>query len=94
MQKIRGRWALTMAGLRAVQWLEQSLASQKAIMGSKQRLRVATTTWLAEQVLIPTIDQFRTGAGHGIILGLLTSSTLSGAKYNLNTSQVEPKSET
>lgn len=53
LEKIKGRWVLTTKGHLLNRWTEDSLISQKKILETKPHLRIGTTTWLAEQIVIP-----------------------------------------
>ena len=53
LQKIKGHWTLTDAGKVLVGWLEESIIAQKKILSGDSRIRIAATTWMIEQLLIP-----------------------------------------
>lgn len=58
LQKIHGRWALTSQALPLVVWTQESILSQKKALRGERTLRIASTTWFAERVLIPHLNSF------------------------------------
>lgn len=59
VQKINGKWVLTQEGVALVGWTQESIARQKELLESNLTIRIATTTWLAEQVLIPGVEHLK-----------------------------------
>jgi DNA-binding transcriptional LysR family regulator len=57
LQKVKGKWVLTEMGRRAVYWVESSMASQRQVLNEKPRLRIATTMWMAEQIVMPNFRE-------------------------------------
>jgi DNA-binding transcriptional LysR family regulator len=55
-QKIQGKWELTPSGRALLGWTRESILSQKKLLQSESIMRIATTTWFAERVLIPKIS--------------------------------------
>lgn len=53
IQKVNNRWQLTSAGMNLAIWTEMSIQSQKKMISGKSSIRLATTMWLLEEVLIP-----------------------------------------
>ena len=53
LQKIKGRWALTDSGKALVGWLEESIIAQRKLLSGDSSIRIAATTWMIEQLLIP-----------------------------------------
>lgn len=53
LEKIKGRWVLTAKGHLLNRWTEDSLMSQKKLLDSKPQMRIGTTMWLSEQVIVP-----------------------------------------
>ncbi len=53
LEKVKGRWVLTPKGHLLNRWTEDSLVSQKKLLDSKPQMRIGTSMWLAEQVVIP-----------------------------------------
>lgn len=51
--KVDNRWVATQEGKKLVQWVDESIAIQKSILGLKPNYRISSYTWLAEQLLIP-----------------------------------------
>lgn len=74
VQKLQGRWTLTEGGLRAAQWAEESISSQRMWLNGKPRLRIATTMWMAEQVLIPALPSLQKQQGDRLHYLFSTSS--------------------
>lgn len=56
LHKVKGRWVPTETGLRLVHWVEESVLSQKTTLEESPRLRLATTAWMAEQFVIPQMN--------------------------------------
>lgn len=57
VQKVNNRWMVTPRGLDLIVWAEDSIASQRQILKNKSSLGIASTTWLAEQLLIPAAER-------------------------------------
>lgn len=53
LQKVNNRWQVTARGLDLVAWIDASMQSQKKILHSKSSLRIASTMWFSEELLIP-----------------------------------------
>lgn len=58
LQKVKGRWTLTESGMSLVGWLEESIISQKKLLAGNSCIRIAATTWMIEQFLIPQSHSF------------------------------------
>ncbi|MBC7464715.1 MAG: LysR family transcriptional regulator, partial [Bdellovibrio sp.] len=56
LQKVNNRWQVTARGLDLVAWTEVSILTQKKIFSAKSSLRIATTMWFSEQVLVPNLS--------------------------------------
>lgn len=56
LRKIKGRWVPTEKGQRMARWVEEGVLSQKLLLDERTRLRIATTMWMAEQILIPNME--------------------------------------
>lgn len=59
IQKVNNRWQLTSAGIDLVAWTEASIQSQKKTLSGKSNIRIATTMWLAESILIPNFKDLK-----------------------------------
>lgn len=59
LQKTDNRWQLTAAGLALVAWTEASIQSQRKILAAKSALRIGTTMWFGEEVIIPNIAKLK-----------------------------------
>jgi DNA-binding transcriptional LysR family regulator len=70
LQKVNNRWQVTARGLDLVAWTEASIQSQKKILFLKSSLRIATTMWFSEEVLIPHLSHLRKLLGNDISLSL------------------------
>jgi DNA-binding transcriptional LysR family regulator len=57
IQKINGRWAVTAKGMALVRWTEESILSQQAAMNARPRVRITTTTWLSERLVVPRLPE-------------------------------------
>ena len=55
IQKINNRWQVTARGLDLIAWVESIIQSQKKILQGKDGLRLASTMWFAEEILIPNV---------------------------------------
>jgi DNA-binding transcriptional LysR family regulator len=55
LHKNKGRWELSEKGLALVAWMQESILSQKKILRSETRIRIAATMWFAERALIPKV---------------------------------------
>jgi DNA-binding transcriptional LysR family regulator len=63
LQKVNNRWQLSSRGLDLVAWTESSIQTQKKILSAKSSLRIATTMWFSEEVLIPHLEKLRAHLG-------------------------------
>jgi DNA-binding transcriptional LysR family regulator len=59
IQKVNNRWQLTGEGKALVAWTESSIQSQKKTLSGKNTIRIASTMWFAEQVLIPKFSKLK-----------------------------------
>jgi len=57
LRKVRGKWMLTERGQMLMAWTRESILSQKRLLTSRQTVRICSTTWLAERVLIPRLPE-------------------------------------
>ncbi len=57
LQKINNRWQVTSRGLDLVVWTESSIQTQKKILSGKSSLRLSSTMWFAEELLIPNLSK-------------------------------------
>lgn len=55
--KLDGKWSLTPQGHVILAWTEESIQSQKRAIESKSSLRLASTMWFSEQVLVPQLKK-------------------------------------
>lgn len=53
LAKTDGKWKLTQEGQAVAAWTQESILSQQEVLRSSIHLRIASTAWFAEQVLIP-----------------------------------------
>lgn len=70
LQKVNNRWQVTARGLDLVAWAEASMQSQKKILMAKSSLRIATTMWFSEEMLIPHLTKLKNFLGEKINLSL------------------------
>lgn len=59
LTKANGRWVLTKKGLAIANWVESTLLSQQQALDSKISLRIGTTTWYSEQLIVPALGRLR-----------------------------------
>ncbi|MES2769199.1 MAG: LysR family transcriptional regulator [Bdellovibrionota bacterium] len=59
VQKVNNRWQITSRGMDLVAWTESSILSQKKIFSSNDSLRIASTMWFGEEVLIPNLSKLK-----------------------------------
>ncbi|MGZ3787576.1 MAG: LysR family transcriptional regulator [Bacteriovorax sp.] len=59
IQKVNNRWQLTSVGIALVAWTEESIQSQKKTLSGKNRIRIASTMWIGEEVLIPNLPDLK-----------------------------------
>ncbi len=55
LHKVHNRWQVTARGLDLVAWLEESIQSQKALILNKNSIRLASTIWFSESLIIPNL---------------------------------------
>lgn len=59
LKKNQGRWQLTEKGCALVGWTQETILTQKQLLRSEGILRIASTSWFAERVLIPATTALR-----------------------------------
>lgn len=59
LQKLSGRWTLTASGKVMADWVEKSIEDQKKTLLGQSALRIATTMWLAEELVIPGLKNLK-----------------------------------
>lgn len=59
LRKSGGRWQLTAKGQALVAWADESVRSQRRLLSEKQTLRLVSTMWMAEELLIPALPRLR-----------------------------------
>lgn len=57
LRKDGNRWKVTPAGMHMIAWLEDAIKSQHAFLNSYQSIRIASTPWLTERILIPKYNE-------------------------------------
>jgi DNA-binding transcriptional LysR family regulator len=65
LQKVSNHWRVTSRGLDLVIWVEESIEAQKKILAFKQTLRIASTTWFSEEVVVPNLNALKNSIGEG-----------------------------
>lgn len=70
IQKVNNRWQLTTRGLDLVAWIESSIQTQKKILHSKSSLRIASTMWFSEELIIPHLPELKKAMGSEINFAL------------------------
>jgi DNA-binding transcriptional LysR family regulator len=56
LQKVRGKWSLTENAKGLLVWTQESIQSQKRVLLAEKFVRIASTAWFAERVLIPELS--------------------------------------
>lgn len=56
INKVKNRWQLTALGMDLVAWTEASMESQRQVLQNKGKLRIASTAWFAEELMIPHLS--------------------------------------
>lgn len=64
LEKIKGRWVLTAKGHLVNRWTEDTLISQQRLLDTKPQLRIGTSMWLSEQVIVPYSACLNRDTGH------------------------------
>jgi DNA-binding transcriptional LysR family regulator len=59
LYKLDGKWSLTPKGLILLSWIEETIQSQQKALQAKTNLRLASTMWFSEQVLVPQLKMIR-----------------------------------
>lgn len=59
LEKVKGHWQLTVKGIEIISWVEDSIQSQRRLLLSKTSIRISTTMWLSEQLIIPNLSHLR-----------------------------------
>jgi DNA-binding transcriptional LysR family regulator len=70
LQKVNNRWQVTSRGLDLVAWVETSIQSQKKVIQSKNNLRIASTMWFSEEILVPWFSSLKKSLGENLSLSL------------------------
>lgn len=61
--KVDRKWRLTETGLLLVGWTQETILSQKKLLNSNNVLRIASTSWLSERLLMPETSVLLTRLG-------------------------------
>ncbi|WP_413291362.1 LysR substrate-binding domain-containing protein [Bdellovibrio sp. HCB337] len=72
LSKVDGKWKLTQEGQALVAWTQESILSQQELMKSSVHLRIASTAWFAEQILIPASPELQRTFGGRVKIQYLT----------------------
>ena len=59
LQKVGNRWAVSEAGRRVAQWVDEAILSQAELAQEKSVLRISSFSWLAEEMLIPNYCELK-----------------------------------
>ncbi len=59
LHKINNRWQLSEKGLALVAWTEESIQSQLKFLQMNESIRIASTMWFAETVLLSNLTEFK-----------------------------------
>lgn len=63
VRKVRGRWVPTERGQAVMAWTHESMLSQKRLLAGQRFVRLGSTSWLSERVLIPALPRLRARVG-------------------------------
>lgn len=63
VSKVEGKWKLTQEGQALVAWTQESILSQHELLKASVHLRIASTAWFAEQILIPASGELQKAFG-------------------------------
>lgn len=55
--KINGKWSLSPRGYSFLAWCEESMLSQRKALQSKTVIRLCSTTWFMEEMIIPSLKR-------------------------------------
>jgi len=55
LQKVRGKWSLTASAQPLVTWTQESILGQRRAILGQEVIRLASTAWFAERILIPEL---------------------------------------
>lgn len=53
LQKVNNRWQVTKRGMDLVAWVESSMQHQEKVLSAKDGVRIGTTMWFAEEIIVP-----------------------------------------
>ncbi len=56
--KINGKWSVTDRGANLVRWMHKSIKEQERALELKQTIKIASTSWLAEQIIFSNLQEF------------------------------------
>lgn len=59
LEKTGGHWQLTPKGTTLISWVEETIQSQQRLLQSSSTVRIATTMWLSEQIIIPSLGKLK-----------------------------------
>lgn len=59
IQKVNNRWQLTAQGIDLVAWTNASILGQKKVFSGKSNLRIASTMWMSEVLLVPQFQKLK-----------------------------------
>lgn len=59
VQKVNRKWILTQDGEAIARWTQDSIKRQNELLGQNLTIRIASTTWFAESVLISSVEKLR-----------------------------------
>lgn len=63
IQKVHNRWQVSQRGLNLIAWVEQSMQSQNQVLLAKSSVRIATTMWFSEEVIVPNLASLKDATG-------------------------------
>ena len=57
--KVNGKWELTKKGHAVAKWVDESLLSQKQAISASDSMKIGTTTWFSEQLIVPSLTKLK-----------------------------------
>jgi DNA-binding transcriptional LysR family regulator len=74
LQKVNNRWQVTARGLDLVAWVDSSIQSQKKTLFFKSGIRLASTMWFSEEVIVPNLLKLKNAFGENLNFSLSVPS--------------------
>lgn len=62
LAKINGKWSVTDSGLGLLSWMDRSIKEQNIALNLKQTIKIASTPWFAEVIILPNLSKLSTSS--------------------------------